>query len=111
MPLMTRTAGLGALLLVLASCGIPGGRAPANHPVAPEDVQTGHAATDDLVKIGNPYQVNGITYTPSDAPKYDEVGYASWYAEESGNVTANGEASSRSNCGRGHRTLPLAQLC
>jgi len=66
------------------------------------------AVSDYPQKIGDPYQVGGVTYTPEDVQSYDEVGYASWYGEElSGNTTANGEAFNPQGISAAHRTLPL----
>ncbi|MDZ7896158.1 MAG: septal ring lytic transglycosylase RlpA family protein [Sphingobium sp.] len=60
------------------------------------------------MKIGQPYQVGGATYTPADTVSYDEVGYASWYGEEqSGNATASGEYFLPDAVSAAHKTLPL----
>ena len=81
---------VGALCLALAACG---GR---YRPVS-----------DFPVKIGRPYTVRGITYTPAAAPTYDEVGFAGWYGNESGNQTANGEKFRTKAVTGAHTTLPL----
>jgi len=66
------------------------------------------AVADYPVKIGDPYQVDGQTYTPVDVMNYDEVGYASWYgAELGGRPTANGEIFMPEGISGAHRTLPL----
>ncbi|WP_323800564.1 septal ring lytic transglycosylase RlpA family protein [Parasphingorhabdus sp.] len=66
------------------------------------------AVSDYPQKIGDPYKVGNMTYTPEDVPSYDEVGYASWYGEElSGNQTANGEAYNPQGISAAHKTLPL----
>ncbi|MBB6122578.1 septal ring lytic transglycosylase RlpA family protein [Sphingobium subterraneum] len=99
---------LGGAALALGSCsGIVGkreaGPPPAARPSPPR------AVVQDLpVKIGNPYQVGSVTYTPADPPSYDEVGYASWYGEEvGGNATANGERFNPGGISGAHKTLPL----
>ena len=44
------------------------------------------------LKVGQPYQVNGIWYMPREQPNYDEVGVASWYGDAFHmKATANGE--------------------
>lgn len=98
-----------AAALALSGCGMMDGRSDSlprlSAPVsaAPSDV-----ASDTPVKIGDPYQVNGVTYTPLDDPAYDETGYASWYGEErAGNATANGEFFRPLAITAAHRTLPL----
>ena len=60
------------------------------------------------VKIGQPYQVNGVWYYPHDDPKYDETGLASWYGEPfHGRSTANGETYDMNVVSAAHKTLPL----
>jgi rare lipoprotein A len=64
--------------------------------------------SDTPVKIGNPYQVAGVWYYPSDDRGYDEVGLASWYgAQFHGGPTANGERFDMDRVGAAHKTLPL----
>ena len=71
------TAGL---LLVstaaLAACGPLGGG--SDRPVASVTmpVSANGPQADYPVVIGDPYDVAGVTYTPSDTLNYDEVGYA-----------------------------------
>ncbi|MES2058127.1 MAG: septal ring lytic transglycosylase RlpA family protein [Pseudomonadota bacterium] len=63
--------------------------------------------SDMPVKIGQPYQVRGTTYVPAADPRYDMLGYASWYGSESGNRTANGERFQPGWVTAAHTTLPL----
>jgi len=63
--------------------------------------------SDTPVRIGQPYKVRGVTYTPADQPAYDEVGYASYYGHESGNRTARGEKFRPGWISAAHPTLPL----
>ncbi|MCM8729988.1 septal ring lytic transglycosylase RlpA family protein [Hephaestia sp. GCM10023244] len=63
--------------------------------------------SDTPVKVGRPYTVRGITYTPAPDPAYDMLGYASWYGSESGNMTANGEKFRPKGVTAAHPTLPL----
>ena len=85
-----RLITLAPLMLALAACG---GR---YRPVS-----------DFPVKIGRPYTIRGITYTPAAAPAFDEVGFAGWYGNESGDRTANGEKFSAKAVTGAHTTLPL----
>lgn len=63
---------------------------------------------DYPVKIGRPYQIGGITYTPADTPNHDELGYASWYGgNHQGKPTANGESFRAAGISAAHKTLPL----
>jgi rare lipoprotein A len=89
------------LPLLLASCVNGGDR------VQMPSMQSS-AVADYPVKIGDPYEVDGKTYTPVDVMNYDEVGYASWYgAEMGGRATANGEIFMPEGISGAHRTLPL----
>ncbi len=63
--------------------------------------------SDAPVRIGPPYTVRGTTYVPAAAPAYDALGYASWYGNESGNRTANGEQFRPGWITAAHTTLPL----
>lgn len=97
-------AGAG-LSLALTGCG-GGSNVTRSLETAPPKVAGG--VTDYPVKLGEPYQLGGITYTPSDAFNYDEAGYASWYGEElNGRNTANGELFNPDAISGAHRTLPL----
>lgn len=62
---------------------------------------------DTPVKIGRPYAVRGVTYTPAADPRYDMLGYASWYGTESGDRSANGEKFRAKAIAAAHPTLPL----
>lgn len=62
---------------------------------------------DTPVKIGRPYTVRGVTYTPAADPSYDVLGYASWYGSESGDRSANGEKFRPKAIAGAHATLPL----
>ena len=63
--------------------------------------------SDTPVRIGKPYKVRGITYTPAPAPDFDVLGYASWYGSESGNQVALGERFHPKWITAAHTTLPL----
>ncbi|GGZ09732.1 hypothetical protein GCM10011614_25890 [Novosphingobium colocasiae] len=90
-PCPGRLALAAAAAMALAGCG--GGKF---RPVA-----------DVPVRIGPPYMVRGTTYTPAADPGYDMLGYATWYGNESGNRTANGERFQTGWATAAHRTLPL----
>ena len=62
-------------------------------------------------KIGNPYQIDGVTYTPRVDYDYAETGIASWYGPQfHGNRTANGEPFDMNAITAAHRTLPLPSM-
>jgi len=84
---------IGAVAATIALSGCAGGNF---RPVS-----------DTPVRVGKPYSVRGTTYVPAAAPTYDRVGYASWYGDESGNQTANGEKFRDGWITAAHTTLPL----
>lgn len=62
-------------------------------------------------KVGKPYQVRGVWYTPKEDPGYDETGLGSWYGEQFHNRhTANGEVFDMNRLSAAHKTLPLPCL-
>lgn len=62
-------------------------------------------------KIGNPYQVFGVSYTPQNYQDFEEIGTASWYGDDfHGKKTANGEVYDMSSMTAAHPTLPLPSL-
>ena len=83
---------LPCLLLALSACG----SGVHYRPVS-----------DTPVRIGKPYVIGGKNYVPAAQPDYDFLGYASWYGNESGNQTANGERFRPSGVTAAHTTLPL----
>lgn len=98
-----------AAALALTGCGMVDGRSDSQPRLSvPVSAAPSDVVSDTPVKIGEPYQVNGVTYAPLDDPAYDETGYASWYGEvRSGNTTANGEPFRPLAITAAHRTLPL----
>lgn len=69
---------------------------------------TRHRAVSDWpVKLGAPYSVRGVTYTPAADPGYDVLGYAGWYGRESGKTTSLGEKFRPDAITAAHTTLPL----
>ena len=64
-----------------------------------------------IYKIGNPYYINGIKYTPKEEKIYIEEGIASWYGPNfDGKQTANGEIFNQYDVSAAHKTLPLPSL-
>jgi rare lipoprotein A len=84
-----RTLPLAVLVLV-AACG-GGGPRPVDVPVQPAN----GPAADYPVVVGDPFTIDGVTYTPQDTMNYDAVGFAASGAEGGDAVSA------------AHRTLPL----
>ena len=64
-----------------------------------------------VYKIGEPYQINGISYRPEENYNYKEVGIASWYGPDfHKGITANGETYNMHLLTAAHRTLPLPSI-
>jgi rare lipoprotein A len=62
-------------------------------------------------KVGRPYQIKGVWYTPRVQPDYDEVGLASWYGgHHQGRPTASGERFDLNRISAAHKTLPLPSV-
>ncbi len=74
-------------------------------------VQGGCKSEGDL-KVGNPYRVDGITYTPMPSSLgYREQGVASWYGKDfHGKSSANGECYNMYAYTAAHKTLPLPSI-
>ena len=59
-------------------------------------------------KVGNPYQIAGVTYYPKEEPNYDKTGLASWYGPKfHKRQTANGEWFDMDALTAAHPTLPI----
>lgn len=89
----------GVSTLSLAACGLGGfgGLDSASEPSVPSasrSIPTGPAADYPMV-LGEPFTIDGITYTPADTLNYDEVGYATLDDTDAEGISAS------------HRTLPL----
>lgn len=62
-------------------------------------------------KIGKPYSVFGISYSPKEYESFKEFGTASWYGDEfNGKITANGEIYNKGDLTAAHPTLPLSSI-
>ena len=62
-------------------------------------------------KVGLPYQVAGIWYTPKEEPDYDQTGTASWYGDDFHmKPTANGEIFDMHAVSAAHTTLPMPSI-
>lgn len=62
-------------------------------------------------KVGKPYQVAGVWYTPREQPNYDEIGIGSWYGDAFHmKATANGEIFDMHAASAAHTTLPLPSI-
>ncbi len=91
---------------IVASCG--GGKMAGDNLPSVVQPPLTSGVSDFPAKIGTPYQIGEVSYTPEDVAAYDDVGYASYYGDElAGNSTANGEVFVPSGISAAHKTLPL----
>jgi rare lipoprotein A len=80
----------------LGACGSSGGRSTAQH---------------GTYKIGAPYKIDGVTYTPTEEFNHVETGVASWYGPGfHGKSTANGERYDQGDRTAAHRTLQMPAI-
>jgi len=65
-------------------------------------------ATHGVYKVGNPYRVDGVLYTPREDFAYDETGVASWYGPGfHARRTANGDVFDQNALTAAHPTLQM----
>ena len=98
-----RLCGAAALLASLAACGSSskGGAGTPGSSVA----QRG------TYKVGQPYKIDGVTYTPKETFNLTETGTASWYGPGfHGKSTANGERYDQADRTAAHRTLQMPAI-
>jgi rare lipoprotein A len=62
-------------------------------------------------KVGRPYTIKGVRYTPREDYSYDETGIASWYGPNfHGRPTANGERFDQWKVSAAHKTLQIPSV-
>jgi rare lipoprotein A len=84
------------LAICLAACGSSGGKVVAQR---------------GAYKIGAPYKIDGVTYTPQEEFNHVETGVASWYGPGfHGKSTANGEPYDQGARTAAHRTLQMPSI-
>ena len=90
-----------AAALALTACA--GGERQQAHVAPPPQEGT--------FKVGEPYDIDGITYRPAVDEDYDEIGIASWYGPKfHGKRTANGEFFDMNEVSAAHQTLPMPSM-
>jgi rare lipoprotein A len=86
------------LAIALAACGSSGGSRAS-------------VAQRGTYKVGAPYKIDGVTYTPQEEFNHVETGVASWYGPGfHGKSTANGESYDQSERTAAHRTLQMPSI-
>lgn len=67
--------------------------------------------TSGHYKVGQPYVINNIKYTPKLVSYYNKNGIASWYGPKfDKKLTANGEIFNQDIISAAHKTLPLPSI-
>ena len=87
------------MIACLSACGSsPGGKATTT-------------AQRGTYKVGNPYKIDGVLYTPKEEFTHVETGVASWYGPGfHGKSTANGERYDQADRTAAHRTLQMPSI-
>jgi rare lipoprotein A len=71
----------------------------------------GGVASRGMYKVGNPYQIDGVTYVPQEEFNHVETGVASWYGPGfHTKATANGETYDQRDHTAAHRTLQMPSI-
>ncbi len=103
---------LAAGCLALANCSGNVGQVDPRYGVASSArvVKPGEPVPKGggVYRVGKPYTVAGVTYTPEVDNQYSKVGLASWYGDDfHGRYTANGEIFDMNSISAASPTLPL----
>ena len=97
---LVRTCGALLLLASVAGCASHRGTGGG-----------GASAQRGMYKVGAPYVIDGVTYTPMEEFAHVETGVASWYGPGfHGKYTANGEVYDQSDRTAAHRTLQMPSV-
>jgi rare lipoprotein A len=105
--------GAGAVLLWAGACARADRQASGSKtdvPASPRVIPPGQPVPKGggSYKVGNPYLIGGVRYTPAEDPGYDRVGIGSFYSEDfHGRRTANGEIFDMWALSAAHPTLPM----
>src|SRR3546814_12734256 len=88
-----------ATVAFLTGCGSTGNgaRSSSASSSSGQNLETSSYEERGYYKVGQPYQVYGVWYTPREDFGYSQVGTASWYGMDfNGMPTANGDKYDRS---------------
>jgi rare lipoprotein A len=99
--LMNRIIGHLLMILLLVGCA-------SEAPIPPTPERAELPGYDVHARYNQPYKVKGKTYHPMlSAVGYRKRGIASWYGDESGDLTAMGGRFNPRQFTAAHKTLPL----
>ncbi|MET4702001.1 rare lipoprotein A [Constrictibacter sp. MBR-5] len=105
--------GVAAMALLVGCSGAGGPRSGANGGAwnSGSSIATSSYEERGSYKVGRPYRVFGVWYTPKENFAHSEVGVASWYgADFNGMPTANGEKYDMYALTAAHPTLQLPSI-
>jgi rare lipoprotein A len=105
-----RAGVLAAACAALAGCASSGSLVSKNSKYSPKVIADGEPVPKGggSYKVGQPYQLNGKTYYPTEKSRYRTEGVASWYGPDfHGRLTANGEIYDMHAISAAHPTMPL----
>lgn len=99
--------GLALFAAACTSCEV----ASLPPPAPPPPVAVPKVKKLGIYKLGDPYQIAGVWYTPKEEWDYNHTGRASWYGHPfHGRLTANGERYDQDEMTAAHQTLPLPSI-
>jgi rare lipoprotein A len=109
---IARIGAIAGCCLALAHCGqAPGGIDPKyGVSASPRLIALGEPVPKGggVYRVGKPYTIAGVSYSPEDTTHYSAEGIASWYGEDfHGRQTANGEIFDMTSISAAHPTLPI----
>jgi rare lipoprotein A len=100
---------MAVLLSSMAALSACGGGSGGGGPLHARE--SARVPQQGYYKIGQPYEIDGVTYVPAEDYNYDETGIASWYGPDfHGKITANGELYDMNQVTAAHKTLPMPCL-
>ena len=96
---LMRTCGAMLIIACVGACGSTSGG------------KGGAVAQRGTYKVGSPYKIDGVWYTPKEEFTHVETGVASWYGPGfHGKSTANGERYDQAARTAAHRTLQMPSI-
>ncbi|MBI3451645.1 MAG: septal ring lytic transglycosylase RlpA family protein [Rhodospirillales bacterium] len=114
--MMRRPSPLLLAVTVLAGLALSGCAETTLAIHAAKQVNASDSRPQGEYKVGNPYQIAGTWYYPSEDYNFNETGIASFYGGERsgvnfhGRLTANGEVYDMNALTAAHQTLPMPSL-
>ncbi len=108
--MMNKLLSILCLLFLCVSCTSVEIAANLGKKILPEDFKN-KGFQKPVYKIGDRYEVGGVSYLPKKNLNYNETGIASWYGPNfHGKLTANGEIFNQYEMTAAHKTLPMPSV-